>query len=908
MEQLKALVKGRAKLKANITRSLAWAEDAHQSDATPAEVSSRLEHLNTTWKEFIRFGHKIAVLDEVDVYVDPEPDNAFYEGKYLRAHSLLLAMAGTRPSPSTLTTQRGSDLYERYNRPRHIVNSFMGQFMKLPTTTKSDAATLRKVSDGANEIVRGLDAIEETGRDCWIIYLALEKLDADTRRRWIERSVESDSPTLEKFFKFLDARCEELELSKRETTGGKTTASVGQRISFAKEKSLCYNCLKPGHGVRRCKSTFNCRHCKAQHHTLLHLQGTQHAIGTIAKIGEDQDDPNAHISPVTISHIAQTEGSAAIVCAQGTASATQSNGWNRSTLPTAMANVQNANGDLPRPGYLFTRRGSVVGSNLPHRFRQNPLFREQHVPRWNPPARAVQVDIVVGKHAATTKPNLILHALGLARTPSRILVTGISSIKADITRGCSTLRIPSRKSEDQLVVQAHVLGKITPSLERQSIDASARQVFNDLQLADSQFSTSGPVDILLGSKHVWSAITGRKIFDNKDKLIAISSIFGWVIRSLFAPRANNTMALATTVDIDATLRRFWELESIHRKAEVQPEDKEVEEHFLNTHTRDDNGKYIVELPFTSSDPEFADTLQGALQRFKSVKRRLAQNHQLRKDYLNFMRVYQSLGHMREISPSEIPNERSFYLPHHPVLGRKLRVVFDGSYRDAKGKALNDTLSIGPSIKRDLFAVCLRFRMHKYVFSADIVKMFRQICVSEKHRNFQRIVWREDPSDPIKHFKLCTVTYGTSCAPFLAVRVLEQLAADHQKEFPTAAKILMEDFYVDDVFTGSNSEDELRRNRDELVQLMSCAKLELGKWVSNNKYIVSEDKTDSSPSSVKVLRLHWHPKKDTLSYNVNLAKRPSCTKRQVLSDVSRIFDPLGLLAPTVVQFKILFQRL
>ncbi|KAH8313484.1 hypothetical protein KR067_006894 [Drosophila pandora] len=273
-----------------------------------------------------------------------------------------------------------------------------------------------------------------------------------------------------------------------------------------------------------------------------------------------------------------------------------------------------------------------------------------------------------------------------------------------------------------------------------------------------------------------------------------------------------------------------------------------------------------------------------------------------------MREYQELGHMREISPSEIPKGRNFYLPHHPVLGRKLRVVFDGSYQDAKGMALNDTLSIGPSIQRDLFAVCLRFRMYKYVFSADIVKMFRQIWVSEKHRDYQRIVWREDPSDPIKHFQLCTVTYGTSCAPFLAVRVLEQLAADHKHEFPNAAKIVLEDFYVDDVLTGANSEDELLRNRDELVQLMSCANLELGKWVSNTKRIKPKDNTDSSQSPVKVLGLHWHPGEDTLSYNVNLSKDPRCTKRQVLSDVSRIFDPLGLLAPIVVQFKILFQKL
>ncbi|KAH8327356.1 hypothetical protein KR074_010133, partial [Drosophila pseudoananassae] len=103
MEQLKALVKGRARLKANITRSLALDKDAHQ---TPHR-SSRLDHLNTTWKEFIRFGDGIAVLDEVNGYVDP--DNAFYEGKCRRAHSLLSAMGGTRPSPSTMSSENGSN-------------------------------------------------------------------------------------------------------------------------------------------------------------------------------------------------------------------------------------------------------------------------------------------------------------------------------------------------------------------------------------------------------------------------------------------------------------------------------------------------------------------------------------------------------------------------------------------------------------------------------------------------------------------------------------------------------------------------------------------------------------------------------------------------------------------------------
>ncbi|XP_044249598.1 uncharacterized protein [Drosophila takahashii] len=445
-------------------------------------------------------------------------------------------------------------LKERYNRPRHIVNSFLEQFMSLPTTTKVDASILRKASDGANEIIRGLDAANQMGRYCWIIYLALEKLDADTRRRWIERSMDTDSPTLEEFFKFLDSRCEELELSKRElATGGKTTThaekpkrvtqsmvavessgctkcnsteptlyscqqfldmSGMQRRSFVKEKSLCYNCLRPGHGVSKCKSTYKCRQCKGNHHSLLHVQANPQAIGNLAQIPrEDERNTSAsNNTSVTLSHFAQGEGTQSVVCAQGTAKSAQESEVKRSILPTAMVYVQNAKGD-----HVTCRLLLDTGSELSYVSE-----------------RCIQ-------------------ALGLTRSASRILVTGISSVKADTTRGCSTLHIKSRISGDQLVVYAHVLGRITSSLERQNIDASALKVFKDLQLADTKFNTNSPVDILLGSEHVWSVFTGRKMYDNKGNLIAISWVFGWVITS---SSPSNAIALTTTVDIGATLQKF----------------------------------------------------------------------------------------------------------------------------------------------------------------------------------------------------------------------------------------------------------------------------------------------------------------------------------------------------------------
>ncbi|XP_068158228.1 uncharacterized protein [Drosophila tropicalis] len=285
---------------------------------------------------------------------------------------------------------------------------------------------------------------------------------------------------------------------------------------------------------------------------------------------------------------------------------------------------------------------------------------------------------------------------------------------------------------------------------------------------------------------------------------------------------------------------------------------------------------------------------------------------LKLKYTQFMREYIQLGHMKEVAADEDTNvcKKSFYLPHHPVIGAKLRVVFDGSFQDRDGRSLNDALHIGLCIQRNLFNVCLRFRMHRFVFSADIVKMFRQILVAPEHQNFQRILWREDPEEPLKHYKLTTVTYGTACAPFLAVRVLEQLATDHEYEFPRAARILLDDFYVNDVLTGAMNEQELLDIKEELILLMSRAQLELSKWVSNSKRIASneENEIDFSKMAAKVLGLHWGPGEDVLTYKVSLSEHMTCTKRQVLSDTARIFDPLDILAPVVIKFKILLQEL
>jgi len=96
--------------------------------------------------------------------------------------------------------------------------------------------------------------------------------------------------------------------------------------------------------------------------------------------------------------------------------------------------------------------------------------------------------------------------------------------------------------------------------------------------------------------------------------------------------------------------------------------------------------------------------------------------------------------------------------------------------------------------------------------------------------------------------------------------------------------------------------------------MKCAGMELGKWVSNSSLVADRSLTTTevqgkgSNSTAKILGIHWDPEEDMLSYKVCLTTNPHNTKRQVLSDMARIFDPLGILSPVLVQFKILFQKL
>ena len=112
-------------------------------------------------------------------------------------------------------------------------------------------------------------------------------------------------------------------------------------------------------------------------------------------------------------------------------------------------------------------------------------------------------------------------------------------------------------------------------------------------------------------------------------------------------------------------------------------------------------------------------------------------------------------------------------------------------------------------------------------------MFRQILVHPDDAQFQRIVWRNDPSEELREYYLKTVTFGATSAPYLAIRTIIQLARDNQNDYPELMNFLLNCIYVDDVFTIRF----VQKIIDQMNSVFESAGFELRKWTSNNETIL-----------------------------------------------------------------------
>lgn len=196
-------------------------------------------------------------------------------------------------------------------------------------------------------------------------------------------------------------------------------------------------------------------------------------------------------------------------------------------------------------------------------------------------------------------------------------------------------------------------------------------------------------------------------------------------------------------------------------------------------------------------------------------------------------------------------------------------------------------------------------------------MYRQIRVDPKHWPLQRILWKDQDGNELV-YHLTTVTYGLACAPFLSLRVIQQLIHDEGTRYPLAVLVLRKGRYVDDIFGGTDTLERAQEITNQLTKLCMAGGFKLQKWINNNPSVLNSIQTEKwiELSSIRIkdeiithtLGLSWLPEKDAFKFTAKLITNKVITKRTILSTIARTFDPLGLLSPVTIAAKILIQQL
>ncbi|XP_072398138.1 uncharacterized protein [Diabrotica undecimpunctata] len=136
--------------------------------------------------------------------------------------------------------------------------------------------------------------------------------------------------------------------------------------------------------------------------------------------------------------------------------------------------------------------------------------------------------------------------------------------------------------------------------------------------------------------------------------------------------------------------------------------------------------------------------------------------------------------------------------------------------------------VGPRLQEDLLHILLRFRKHKVVIASDIEKMYRQVLISSKQRDLQRIFWRFSSDQPINTYKLNTITYGLAPSAFVAIRCIQQAAYEQMSNLQEACQTILKDFYADDLLSGGDTIEEVRKLKRDISFILSSAGFQLRK--------------------------------------------------------------------------------
>ena len=663
--------------------------------------------------------------------------------------------------------------------------------------------------------------------------------------------------------------------------------SIEERKKFLKDRHKCFGCYGDNHLSKGCTAKRTCRKCQKPHPTALHIDGFKPP----KKNGEGEN-------ATTVNNGCVISKSASV--AAGTV---QKSVVLHAILPVRVK-VEGSASSVET--YAFYDSGSD-GCFLTEELRDQ-----------------------LGEEGTPTQLRLrTMHGSGCvdAVVVKNLIVTDINGDNAvDISIAYTQTEIPVSKEQ-------------IPTSETLSRVKSLSGVVSEIP----RYRSDLQVGLLIGSNCPSALEPLEVVPGDRDGPFAMRLRHGWTVSGPLEVSEGSDCATSNRImirptekmkdlSLEQSIQRMFEADFNDRKVgpdarEYSQEDKK----FLRI-TRENmrivNGHYELPLPFKNPNVQMPNNREQAVKRAQWQKKKMLRDEKYREDYVTFMNELVSKGYASKVPEDrEAPESgKQWYIPTHGVYNPrkpgKIRVVLDCSARFG-GTSLNDQLIQGPDLTNALVGVLNRFREARVAFMGDIESMFFQVRVPENQRSFLRFLWWPDGDleQELQEYEMNVHPFGACSSPSCANLALRQTADDNEEVFgPLVSDTIRRNFYVDDCLRSVEDETVAVRLIEGLRKVCANGGFRLRKFTSNSRAVLDSVPPDERSKETRAINLdydclpieralgvEWCIQSDTLGFRIAVNDKP-LTRRGILSVVSSIFDPLGLVAPFSLPAKLILQEL
>ena len=362
-------------------------------------------------------------------------------------------------------------------------------------------------------------------------------------------------------------------------------------------------------------------------------------------------------------------------------------------------------------------------------------------------------------------------------------------------------------------------------------------------------------------------------------------------------------------------------------------------------------RWITRYPWIKPPTSLPDNRYIALATLRGTEKTLAKDPEWYKVYSDQIKDMEERGSCRKLTQAELDGWEgpTFYICHLAVRNPKsattpVRIVFNSSHT-CKGISLNSCLAKGPdSYMNCLLDILIRWREYRGVILGDISKMFHAIAITEPDQHVHRFLWRGLEGGVPDTYIMTALNMGDICSQTIAMEAVFNTGDRVKDSHPEVSYVLKNSSYVDDI-AHSTLNNPLPVAR-EVHEVLKNHGFRIKQWWLSGEHQGRDEnqlQVDESPTAaesgqvlfkggdgqVKVLGLNWEPVEDTIRYcaelnfslknkgqrmkpdivyeDFDLEKPMVLTRRTVLEQVGRIFDPLGLIGPHVLKAKLLLRK-